>query len=69
MNIDQFRQYFPGVQITPEQLACCRFLEREELRFCIDFGYQDAQSLTWQRIDPVGDSGSFDYDPYALNRY
>jgi len=27
----------------------CRFLEAEGLRFCVDFGLDNAESLMWER--------------------
>jgi hypothetical protein len=34
-----------GLELTPEQLKACRYLERNGQRFCIDFGYENAMEM------------------------
>lgn len=51
MTIDKYLAYDPRVIITPEQLACCHYLERQGKRFGIDFGYQNAPALVWDELD------------------
>lgn len=33
------------LETTPEQDFCCLLLEADGLRFCIDFGYENAVSM------------------------
>jgi hypothetical protein len=51
VSIAWFRRHFPEVEITPEQDACCRYLEQRGKRFAVDFGYQSAPGMVWDEID------------------
>lgn len=31
-----------GISLTPPQFYACAYLENNGLRFCVDFGYQNA---------------------------
>lgn len=46
MRFDDFVKSFPSVAITEAEAAACRFLELRGLRFCVDFGYQNA----WEKV-------------------
>ena len=50
MKLDDFLRFFPDVQITSEQMAACRFLESIGLRFCIDFGYENAFETAFEKM-------------------
>lgn len=50
MTVDRFAAYFPE-DMTAEQLACSRYLERKGLRFMIDFGYISAPAIVWAEMD------------------
>lgn len=54
MTIDEFAECSRDVQLTTEQLLAARFLERNGLRFRIDFGYSNAPAMAWRMIDPDG---------------
>ncbi len=51
LTIDWFVKAYPEVSITYEQYHCCRYLERQGKRFCIDFGYGNAPSMVWNEFD------------------
>lgn len=53
MTVDEFLRYFPDLaaKLTEEQLACCRYLQREGKHFCVDFGYENASSLVWAAME------------------
>jgi hypothetical protein len=51
VTIDEFAAAFPETPITPEQIACCRYLERQGKRFLYDFGYVNAPALVWDELD------------------
>lgn len=51
MNFDWFLENHPEVELTNEQIACCRRLERQGKRFLVDFGYESAPALVWAEID------------------
>ena len=53
MPIDQFLKYFPDVQITQAQLAYCRYLEQQGKVFCVDFGYKNAEDITWSHLATI----------------
>ncbi len=38
-----------GLRFTAEQHAASRFLERDGLRFCVDFGYDNAVRIARER--------------------
>lgn len=52
-HVDKFIERFPD-DMTPEQAACCRYLERRGLRFMIDFGYTNAPDMVWRELDETG---------------
>ena len=45
------REHFPRINFTQEQVAYIRLLEKEGLRFCVDFGYQNATQIAEDLID------------------
>ena len=51
MQLSKFLELFPDVELTAEQLFSCRLLESEGLRFLIDFGYENAPSMAWDRLE------------------
>lgn len=67
LTTDWFVEHFPDVDISTMQLAACRYLERKGLRFTIDFGYENAQSMVWGLIDPEG--MSLEYSDRLLDEY
>lgn len=69
-TLDEFLERFPDVQVTPEQLHACRFLERNGSRFLIDHGYMNAPSKAWDLIDPEGRSReSLEYNEQQLAQF
>jgi hypothetical protein len=56
MKLDFFIKHFPEVRMTREQIAACRYLESRGLRFCIDFGYENAFDKAFDSMD---DGGAF----------
>lgn len=50
-RIRTFIERFPEVAVTPAQVAACEYLERHGKRFCIDFGYTNAESLVWAELE------------------
>lgn len=67
LTTDWFAEHFPDVQITAEQLAACRYLERKGLRLTIDFGYESAASKVWDMLDPNGEY--FEYPERLMDEY
>ena len=51
MTFDWFKEHFPNVPVTEEQVACIRYLERTGKRFWIDFGYENAPQIVWAEMD------------------
>jgi hypothetical protein len=45
------RALLGGLPITEEQDMACRFLESKGLRFCIDFGYENAIKMVGEYPD------------------
>jgi hypothetical protein len=45
MKLHDFLWHFSALQLTEEQMAACRFLESRGLRFCVDFGYENAAAI------------------------
>jgi hypothetical protein len=56
MTIDEFAAANPQALITPEQLACCHYLERQGKRFLYDFGYVNAPAIVWAELDRAASS-------------
>lgn len=56
VTVDWLLSSCPDIQLTPEQLACCRYLERKGLRFCIDFGYENAPAMVWNELDCLAEA-------------
>jgi len=52
-DIEQFLVWFPDYVVTPEQLAFAKFLEQHGLRFQIDFGFENAERITWEISDSL----------------
>jgi hypothetical protein len=48
---DEFMTRYPDVRATSEQMACCRYLERQGKRFLVDFGYENAPAIVWREMD------------------
>lgn len=53
-EIETFLRRFPDYETTPEQIAFAKYLEQQELRFLIDFGFANAERITWELIDVEG---------------
>lgn len=51
MQFDEFLKSFPSIELTRMQIACCRYLERQGLRFLVDFGYDNAEKLAWAHLE------------------
>lgn len=51
--IDTMAKYaaYSGADYDSMTLACGAYLERHGLRFLIDFGYQNAESMAWSMIE------------------
>ncbi len=37
-----------GIALTPWQMWACQFLEQQGFRFCVDFGYENAEAMAEQ---------------------
>jgi len=53
-EIERFLARFPDYQTTPAQLAFAKYLEQQGLRFLIDFGFENAERITWELIEVDG---------------
>jgi hypothetical protein len=51
LTLEWFRRMFPDQRFTREQLAYCRYLEQQGLKFCVDFGYENAEAIAWQKLE------------------
>jgi len=48
--LDTFLRAWPGV-VPQRAIGFCRFLESRGQRFCIDFGYENAEDITWDWLE------------------
>jgi hypothetical protein len=51
MTVDEFLRYNPDIEISLEDLAFCRYLERQGEKFLEDFGYGNAEEKTWLKLE------------------
>lgn len=51
MKLDDYIRYFPNHCITEEELIFCRYMEAKGLRFCVDFGYENAANKSLAMLD------------------
>jgi len=49
MNIDETIKRL-GLEVGESQKAACRALEAQGLRFCVDFGYENAERI-WNSLN------------------
>lgn len=52
-EVEKFLAREPDYEVTPEQVAFAKFLEQRGLRFLIDFGFDNAERITWEMSDPL----------------
>jgi hypothetical protein len=50
--IDDFLHRFPDYPATPRQLDFARYLESQGLVFLGHFGFENAEDITWDLIEP-----------------
>jgi hypothetical protein len=53
-EIENFLRRFPDYKTTPSQLAFAKYLEQQGLRFLVDFGFENAERITWELIEIEG---------------
>jgi hypothetical protein len=53
-EIERFLRRFPDYETTPSQIAFAKYLEQQGLRFLIDFGFENAERITWELIEVEG---------------
>ncbi len=51
-RVEEFLHRFPDYVVTPEQLAFAKYLEQQGLRFLVDYGFENAELITWEISDP-----------------
>lgn len=51
MKIKEFLRHFPNYIVSQSQLAYADYLERQGLRLCIDFGFENAEDMAWDRLE------------------
>jgi hypothetical protein len=51
MKVADFLRIFPEYQVSFSQLAYADYLERRNLRFLIDFGFENAEALAWGELE------------------
>ena len=49
--VDWFLAAFQDYEVSFEQLAYAHYLETRGKRFCIDFGFENAEDLAWQLLE------------------
>jgi hypothetical protein len=51
MTVDEFLRHFPDIEISPECLVFCRYLESQGEKFLEDFGYGNAEEKAWLKLE------------------
>ena len=51
MRISDFLRKFPDYPTTFAQLAYARYLEQEGLVFIVDFGFENAEDIAWNKLE------------------
>ena len=51
LTIDLFLKHVAKELPTFSQMAYARYLEQEGLRFCVDFGWENAEEIAWDRLE------------------
>ncbi len=52
MTLQEFFRLMPDYPPPSfSQMAYARYLEQEGLRFCVDFGFENAESLAWDHLE------------------
>jgi len=51
MSLNEFFRLYPDYEVTWGQLAYANYLERCGLRFLVDFGFENAESLAWDKLE------------------
>lgn len=51
VKLAEFVKHFPQYVITKPQLYYARYLEQEGLRLLVDFGFENAEGMAWDRLE------------------
>jgi len=51
MPVEKFLTLFPEYRYTWDQLVYAKYCERNGMRFLVDFGFENAESLAWEHIE------------------
>jgi len=50
-RVDEFLRRFPDYPATKSQIDYARYLEQQGLTFLVDFGFENAEDITWANTD------------------
>lgn len=54
MTVKEFLDLYRDYPCTEDQQSYCEYLERNGLRFLVDFGFENSEEKMWNLADPTG---------------